>query len=117
MSEMLGFDITPKEDTTLFHMMEYGLGKHVEQYVFFLLIDLHHVICFFFALFRLETVSGAASKQHTLEKNMAKMKSEWDNMEFEFTPYRETVSIYHCMSINHKATTLLHVPTYRNFYS
>ena len=41
---------------------------------------------------RLEEISGAASKEYSLEKAMEKMKLEWKDMMFEFVPYRDTVS-------------------------
>ena len=41
---------------------------------------------------RLDEISGAASKEFGLEKAMEKMKVEWKDMYFEFTPYRDTVS-------------------------
>lgn len=42
-------------------------------------------------LFRLEEIGGAASKEYSLEKAMEKMKEEWSDVYFEFTPYRDTV--------------------------
>ena len=41
---------------------------------------------------RLEEISGAASKEYSLEKAMEKMKLELKDMMFEFVPYRDTVS-------------------------
>jgi len=41
--------------------------------------------------FRLDEISGAASKEFGLEKAMEKMKVEWKDMYFEFIPYRDTV--------------------------
>lgn len=43
--------------------------------------------------FRLDEISGAASKEFGLEKAMEKMKVEWKDMYFEFIPYRDTVSV------------------------
>uniref|UniRef100_A0A5F8HDN5 Dynein axonemal heavy chain 3 n=1 Tax=Monodelphis domestica TaxID=13616 RepID=A0A5F8HDN5_MONDO len=48
------------------------------------------VISLFFFPFRLEPISAAASKEYSLEKNMDKMKSEWTNMVFSFSKYRDT---------------------------
>jgi dynein heavy chain len=46
-----------------------------------------------FNLSRLEEISGAASKEYSMEKAIAKMKDDWKEMRFELVPYRETVSI------------------------
>lgn len=46
--------------------------------------------------FRLDEISGAASKEFGLEKAMEKMKVEWKDMYFEFIPYRDTVSVEQC---------------------
>ena len=48
--------------------------------------------CFQFNFPRLEEISGAASKEYSLEKAMEKMKIEWAEVHFEFSPYRDTVS-------------------------
>lgn len=45
--------------------------------------------------FRLDEISGAASKEFGLEKAMERMKVEWKDMYFEFIPYRDTVSSAH----------------------
>ena len=39
--------------------------------------------------FRLEELGGSATKEFSMEKNLAKMKSEWDDLVFNFLPYRE----------------------------
>jgi hypothetical protein len=33
MSDIVGFDIKPQDDTSLLQMVEYGLTKHLEKYV------------------------------------------------------------------------------------
>ncbi|KAK3717325.1 hypothetical protein QZH41_011557, partial [Actinostola sp. cb2023] len=69
MSEVVEFDITPEPTTSLCTMLEYNLLKNMTK---------------------LEEISGAASKEFGLEKAMEKMKVEWEEMEFEFVPYRDT---------------------------
>uniref|UniRef100_A0A5F8GCZ7 Dynein axonemal heavy chain 3 n=1 Tax=Monodelphis domestica TaxID=13616 RepID=A0A5F8GCZ7_MONDO len=43
-----------------------------------------------FEIMRWERIGAAASKEYSLEKNMDKMKSEWTNMVFSFSKYRDT---------------------------
>lgn len=31
MSDIVGFDLKPQPDTSLFHMLDYGLGKHLAK--------------------------------------------------------------------------------------
>lgn len=73
MSDIMEMDIKPGEEATLSNMLELGLNKCLDK---------------------LEEISGAASKEFSLEKNLKKMKSEWADLNFEFVPYRETVSTY-----------------------
>lgn len=40
---------------------------------------------------RLEEIGALASKEHSLEKSMEKMKSDWAELCFSFTAYRDTV--------------------------
>jgi dynein heavy chain len=70
MSEIVGFDLKPEPTTPLSVMIEYGLDKHLEK---------------------LEEIGAAASKEHSLEKALEKMKSEWKDTCFNFIPYRDTV--------------------------
>ena len=37
-----------------------------------------------------QDISNAASKEFALEKAMAKMKGEWENVRFNCQPYRES---------------------------
>ncbi|KAK7493483.1 hypothetical protein BaRGS_00015194 [Batillaria attramentaria] len=69
MSEIVGFDIRPDEDTALQHFLEYGLNKH---------------------LAKLEEIGASAAKEYSLEKAMEKMKTEWAPLAFELIPYRDT---------------------------
>uniref|UniRef100_A0A8D3C4I0 AAA+ ATPase domain-containing protein n=1 Tax=Scophthalmus maximus TaxID=52904 RepID=A0A8D3C4I0_SCOMX len=39
---------------------------------------------------RLEEIGAAASKEYSLEKTMEKMKAEWTDLRFIFSPYRDT---------------------------
>lgn len=41
---------------------------------------------------RLEEIGASAAKEYSLEKAMAKMKTEWAPLYFELVPYRDTVS-------------------------
>ncbi|NXN32332.1 DYH3 protein, partial [Nycticryphes semicollaris] len=68
-SEIVGCEIRPDETTTLKNILEFGLSKHIAQ---------------------LEPIGAAASKEHSLEKSIEKMKSEWVNMQFSLVKYRDT---------------------------
>lgn len=69
MSNVVQFEIKPTEETTLQTMMTYKLENFLEK---------------------LEEISGAASKEYSLEKALEKMKNEWKDMLFEFVPYRDS---------------------------
>ncbi|XP_032896217.1 dynein heavy chain 3, axonemal isoform X1 [Amblyraja radiata] len=68
-SAIVGFEVKPHEETTLQEMLEIGLEKFLDK---------------------LEEVGVAASKEYSLEKALAKMKSEWVDGIFSFTKYRDT---------------------------
>jgi len=55
-SEVVGFDLRPDDDTCLSHLIEMNLETHTAQF---------------------EGISEAASKEFSLEKALAKMKDEW----------------------------------------
>lgn len=57
------------DDTSLQYMIEAGLPKFSSQ---------------------LEEISGNATKEYALEKNLKKMKEEWVDIKFECIPYRDT---------------------------
>ncbi|XP_047106954.1 dynein axonemal heavy chain 3 [Schistocerca piceifrons] len=69
MSDIVGIPLRPTEETSLSDMIDVGLLKHVEK---------------------LEEIGVAATKEFSLENNLQKMKEEWDDIEFECIPYRET---------------------------
>ena len=48
-------------------------------------------LCQFPSMCRLEEIGGAATKEYSLEKAMEKMGKEWEEMEFVFLEYRDTV--------------------------
>ncbi|KAJ8964394.1 hypothetical protein NQ317_006775 [Molorchus minor] len=68
-SEIVGVPLTITENSTLSDMIEAGLPKFSAQ---------------------LEEISGAATKEYALQKNLSKMKEEWLDISFELIPYRDT---------------------------
>jgi len=67
MSDMCGVKLEPTEETTLMEMIATGLAENVIQ---------------------IEEIGAAATKEYQLERNLAKMKSEWTDVKFELIPYR-----------------------------
>uniref|UniRef100_A0A7N6BTR8 Dynein axonemal heavy chain 7 n=1 Tax=Anabas testudineus TaxID=64144 RepID=A0A7N6BTR8_ANATE len=63
-SSIVGFEVKPDENSSLLNMLDLGLSK-------------------------LEDIAASASKEYSLEKAMEKMKNEWANLRFSFTPYRD----------------------------
>ncbi|CAG5865931.1 unnamed protein product, partial [Menidia menidia] len=70
MSELAGISLHPVDDQAC---MARFLSMHLEQH-----------------LSKFEGISEAATKEHSLEKAMEKMVSEWTDMEFSLLAYRET---------------------------
>jgi dynein heavy chain len=68
-SEIIGFEFKPAEDTNLLRVIELNLNEHTPKF---------------------EPISEAASKEFSLEKAMEKMAKEWKDIEFTLVPYRET---------------------------
>ena len=68
-SDIVGFSIKPHERTSLQDMVE----KKLEPY-----------------FPKMEEVSESASKEYSLEKNLDKQLSEWQEMEFVMSPWRDT---------------------------
>nr|XP_033800562.1 dynein heavy chain 7, axonemal [Geotrypetes seraphini] len=69
MSEITGYSIKPSLSTTVTMFLDMHLEPFLEQF---------------------ETISEAASKEYSLEKALEKMITEWDKIEFNLLPYRET---------------------------
>ena len=68
-SDIVGFSIKPSEKTSLQDMLEKNLEPHLNK---------------------MEEVSEGASKEYSLEKNLDKQLAEWQEMEFQMTPWRDT---------------------------
>lgn len=68
-SEIVGFDLIPDEETTLSKLLDMNLEQYLEQF---------------------ENISEAATKEFSLEKALKKMKEEWQDMEFGMIEYRDT---------------------------
>lgn len=69
MCEVAGFDITPDAGTTLNKMMQMGLEPDIDKY---------------------EVISTAAVKERQLLENLLKMQSEWEDLKFKTSVYKET---------------------------
>ncbi|XP_063078071.1 dynein axonemal heavy chain 3 [Engraulis encrasicolus] len=68
-SSIVGFDVKPDADTSLLNMVDLGLSKYSDK---------------------LEEIGAAASKEHSLEKAMEKMRKEWADLRLSFLEYRDT---------------------------
>ncbi|KAF0024691.1 hypothetical protein F2P81_023493 [Scophthalmus maximus] len=68
-SGIVGFEVKPEAESTLLSMLDLGLSKFSDK---------------------LEEIGAAASKEYSLEKTMEKMKAEWTDLRFIFSPYRDT---------------------------
>jgi dynein heavy chain len=66
-SEIVGFTIRPSPELTLQKILDMNLAEYLPKF---------------------EQISEAASKEHSLEKSLAKMKEEWADIRFQVTPYR-----------------------------
>ncbi|XP_015175416.1 PREDICTED: dynein heavy chain 3, axonemal [Polistes dominula] len=68
-SQIVKVSVKPTDTSCLSDMIEHGLSVHIEK---------------------LEEISSSAVKEHTLLKNLQKMKSEWAEIYFELILYRDT---------------------------
>lgn len=69
MSDVAGFDITPDAGTTLRKMLNFNIAEKIESF---------------------EIISIGANKELQLQKNLASMMDEWNNVMFPTGPYKET---------------------------
>ena len=68
-NNIVGYSITPDSGTSLVKMLKHNLDPYLEKF---------------------ESISTAASKEHSLEKAMKKMEEDWDAIIFNTTVYRDT---------------------------
>ncbi|XP_061086442.1 dynein axonemal heavy chain 3 [Conger conger] len=68
-STIVGFEVQPEADASLSMMVDLGLAKFSDK---------------------LEELGAAASKEFSLEKALDKMRTEWAELRFAFSPYRDT---------------------------
>ncbi|XP_056430455.1 dynein axonemal heavy chain 3-like [Hyla sarda] len=68
MSAKVGFNIAPHEGTTLLEILQLGLEKYLDN---------------------LNQISLQASKEYALEKALNKMKADWEDVCFVFSPYKD----------------------------
>nr|XP_026690532.1 dynein heavy chain 12, axonemal isoform X1 [Ciona intestinalis] len=69
MSEIYGEDLTPDAGTTLRKTLKKNLDSFMNEF---------------------DTISGAASKEFSLEKALARMQSDWDEILFNTLEYRDS---------------------------
>uniref|UniRef100_A0A8C5GGD8 Dynein heavy chain 12, axonemal-like n=1 Tax=Gouania willdenowi TaxID=441366 RepID=A0A8C5GGD8_GOUWI len=84
MSDVVGYDLTPSEDTTLTKVLGQNLTNYLEMF---------------------EPVSTAANKEFSLEKAIKTMIGLWDDISFNLQPHRET-GVYILTSTDDIQTTL-----------
>ncbi|KAL5971244.1 Dynein heavy chain 7 axonemal [Taenia solium] len=68
MSAIANRDLTPDSGTSLSKMLQMNLTPYMEQF---------------------EAISVGASKEHTLEVNLVRMREDWTDVCFTLTPYRD----------------------------
>ena len=69
MSDVVGFTLIPDDHTTLGKLLNMGVGNHVKQ---------------------LLTCAESATKESSIEKNLVKMRAEWEDVVFVTKPYKDT---------------------------
>ena len=69
MSAVIGFTLTPDDHTSFSKLLGQGIDKHVKQLM----------VC-----------AESATKESSIEKNMKKMKEEWEGVEFGSKAYKDT---------------------------
>jgi dynein heavy chain len=69
LSELLGKNIDPQDELTLHDLLELDAASHIEKIL---------------------EVTVAAEKEYNLERTMANMQKDWETLEFEVKPYKET---------------------------
>jgi hypothetical protein len=76
-SEIVGFPIRPTPELTLQKIIDMNLDEYLPKF---------------------ELISEAASKEHSLEKNLEKMKAEWADMKFQIVSYRYDLQTFSVIS-------------------
>jgi dynein heavy chain len=69
LSELLGKNIDPQDDLTLNQLLELDAATHIEEIL---------------------EVTIAAEKEYNLEKTLDNMQKEWESLDFEVKPYKES---------------------------
>ncbi|CAF4055950.1 unnamed protein product, partial [Adineta steineri] len=69
MGQLVNLALPHDKTATLSDLIDLGIAKFVDK---------------------LDEIGGSASKEYSLEKNMSKMKDEWNEMMFTFVKYRDT---------------------------
>lgn len=68
-SEIVGFTIIPSKELTLQKIIDYSLEEYIDKF---------------------QVVSDSASKENSLETTLARMATEWKDIEFGVTEYKDT---------------------------
>jgi len=83
---------TQSRTTSVYFSADYKLLHHFSDYHFVYFVLWYDNWAIGLVCRRLEEIAAAASKEYLLEKNLHKMKDEWNDMCFEFVQYRDSVS-------------------------